>query len=113
MSVSKKVRAAVLERDGHVCANCGKSLRYTLEEWYRDGELGYVVHGCPPTMDHIVPRCRGGSNKADNLTPACMSCNSQKRNKTGDEYRQWLNDRACRPCNRSKKYRTVEERRSA
>ena len=38
-------------------------------------------------LDHIIPESRGGSNKHDNLVPACRSCNSSKSTKTLDEYR--------------------------
>lgn len=33
------------------------------------------------TMDHIVPLTRGGSHSIDNIVPACVPCNSSKRNK--------------------------------
>lgn len=39
------------------------------------------------THDHFIPRTRGGGNEADNLVPACFSCNSRKHNRTVEEYR--------------------------
>lgn len=42
------------------------------------------------TVDHIIPRCRGGKDAWDNFVPACYQCNAQKRQKTADEYRAWL-----------------------
>ena len=30
------------------------------------------------TIDHVVPLARGGKHEADNLAPACGSCNSSK-----------------------------------
>lgn len=30
------------------------------------------------TVDHIIPRARGGSNRFDNLQLACEPCNNQK-----------------------------------
>ena len=32
-------------------------------------------------MDHVVPVSKGGSTSADNIIPACQSCNSSKNNK--------------------------------
>jgi len=33
------------------------------------------------SVDHIVPRSKGGNNALKNLVPCCRSCNSRKRNK--------------------------------
>jgi len=41
-------------------------------------------------IDHIIPRTLGGSHDLANLLPACRSCNGQKRDKTLDQYRTWL-----------------------
>lgn len=40
----------------------------------------------PKTMDHLVPRSRGGRG-ASNKVPACQPCNSRKANMTLEEYR--------------------------
>lgn len=32
----------------------------------------------PLSLDHLIPRLRGGADAADNLVPACRSCNSAK-----------------------------------
>lgn len=39
------------------------------------------------TMDHVVPVSKGGTNDAENLVPACSSCNSSKGVKAVDEWR--------------------------
>lgn len=41
------------------------------------------------TVEHRLPVSLGGDNTFRNLAPACLSCNSGKRNKTEDEYRDW------------------------
>jgi 5-methylcytosine-specific restriction endonuclease McrA len=43
------------------------------------------------TIDHLTPISRGGSNEISNLVPACMTCNTSKRNKTYGEYLEWRN----------------------
>ena len=55
---------AVIERDGFVCTYCGKNL----------AKGRYAV-------DHIVPLGRGGTNDLNNLTMACIGCNSSKRDR--------------------------------
>jgi len=34
------------------------------------------------SVDHIVPPGRGGTDEWDNLTAACLSCNSSKNNRS-------------------------------
>lgn len=34
------------------------------------------------TVEHKIPLSKGGSNRNDNLTIACIKCNSQRKNKT-------------------------------
>ena len=51
----------------------------------------------PLTVDHKVPRSKGGSDHPSNLTVLCRHCNSRKRNKDplpvpgGPQYRHPLN----------------------
>ena len=39
----------------------------------------------PMTIDHIIPRVRGGSDSWENLVAACMACNVKKGNRTPKE----------------------------
>jgi 5-methylcytosine-specific restriction endonuclease McrA len=42
------------------------------------------------TLDHILPRSRGGDNSPFNVVTACMSCNQRKGNRTPSEARMPL-----------------------
>lgn len=57
----------VLEKWGRRCAYCGAE----------DVQL---------EKEHIVPRTRGGTNRASNLCPACEPCNKRKGNRTAEEF---------------------------
>jgi 5-methylcytosine-specific restriction endonuclease McrA len=37
-------------------------------------------------IDHVVPRSRGGSNRFENLVPACADCNHDKGARTPEEW---------------------------
>lgn len=42
------------------------------------------------TIDHKIPVSKGGTNDKENLVLCCVHCNSQKGNKTEEEYKKWL-----------------------
>ena len=46
------------------------------------------------SIDHVVPRSRGGLDVWDNLAAACRPCNTRKRDRTPDEAGMCL----IRPC---------------
>ena len=57
-------RTAILERDGNACVWCGRT------PWPRD-----------LTLEHLLPRSRGGHGALANLTPACRPCNRARRSR--------------------------------
>lgn len=64
---SKKVpvsRRGVLRRDGFSCGYCGKSAN---------------------TIDHVLPKSRGGADSWENLVACCLKCNNKKSDKTPAE----------------------------
>lgn len=69
----RKVRVAlnrrnIYHRDGNVCQYCGRK--------FPTSEL---------SLDHIVPRSRGGVDSWENLVCACTNCNSRKADKTAKQ----------------------------
>lgn len=54
-------RRGVLRRDNHRCAYCGRPAG---------------------TVDHVVPRSRGGDNSWENLVACCRDCNNRKGDRT-------------------------------
>jgi 5-methylcytosine-specific restriction endonuclease McrA len=57
----KITRRAVFARDGYSCQYCGSSARLT--------------------MDHVVPRSRGGKSSWENVVTSCAPCNHRKGNR--------------------------------
>lgn len=57
-------RRAVFARDDHRCQYCG---------------------AMADSIDHIVPRSRGGLHVWENVAAACRRCNLDKRDRTPDE----------------------------
>jgi 5-methylcytosine-specific restriction endonuclease McrA len=56
-------RRNLFQRDGHRCQYCGS----------RQERL---------SVDHVLPRSRGGMDTWENVTTACLSCNVRKGNRT-------------------------------
>ena len=50
----------------------------------RDGMCAYCG-GAPETIDHIVPRSRGGTLSWENAVAACIRCNHRKADRTPSE----------------------------
>ena len=58
-------RKNVMRRDGQQCQYCGCRDRLTI--------------------DHVVPKSRGGRDVWENLVAACVPCNNRKGSRTPDE----------------------------
>jgi len=70
-------RKNILRRDGFRCQYCGQ----------RDNL----------TVDHVLPKSRGGRHVWQNLVAACITCNNKKGNRTPDEARMSLKREPFRP----------------
>ena len=62
----KLTRIEVFIRDGYVCQYCGKQFR----------DL---------TLDHVIPRSRGGRHIWGNVVSCCIKCNRRKAGHTPEE----------------------------
>lgn len=61
----RPTRNAILRRDKFVCQYCGAKNSLTV--------------------DHVIPKSKGGSNTWENLVAACITCNNRKGSKTLEE----------------------------
>ncbi len=61
-------RKNIMLRDHFTCQYCGQTLPAS--------EL---------TMDHVVPRSRGGTSSWENLVACCIACNNRKGNRMPEE----------------------------
>lgn len=106
-------RRECAERDGAwLCTYCGlplvnevtgEGMHWEVRGPCPGGHRGIVPcdQGCPTeswrivrgytfaTLDHVLPRSRGGSDNLVNLVLSCVSCNSSKGKRTPGE---WLYD---------------------
>ena len=63
-------RPRIYKRDNYECVYCGSKKDLTL--------------------DHVLPKSRGGGNDWTNLVTSCFKCNLKKGNKTPDEARMFM-----------------------
>ena len=61
-------RELLIHRDRHLCGFCGG--RFSARHL---------------TIDHIVPRSKGGSDRWTNIVAACPTCNTRKRDRTPEQ----------------------------
>jgi 5-methylcytosine-specific restriction endonuclease McrA len=85
----KLTRREVFIRDHYTCQYCGR-------------------YGHDLTIDHIVPRSKGGAHTWDNLVSACKACNHRKGGKSLREARMVLRTIPAEP--RASQYYTIERR---
>ena len=71
-------RKNILKRDNHICQYCG-------------------AHSTRLTIDHIIPRQKGGTDTWENLVTACVQCNTQKGHKLVSEAKMELKSSPRKP----------------
>lgn len=70
-------RKRIYDRDHHRCAYCDSTKHLT--------------------MDHIMPKSRGGDNSWTNLITCCYTCNLKKADRTPEEANMKLNTKPYEP----------------
>lgn len=71
-------RKNILRRDTHKCMYC---LRSDL----------------PLTIDHVIPKSKGGDDSWENLVAACTRCNNKKGDRTPEEANMKLHRKPTKP----------------
>lgn len=73
-------RLSIYERDDWTCKICGEPVD-------RDADVG---DNMAPSLDHIIPRSRGGGHESENLRTAHRVCNSRRgANVEGVSHDEW------------------------
>jgi 5-methylcytosine-specific restriction endonuclease McrA len=76
--VLRVCRRGIFARDNHTCQYCGR-------------------RNVPLTLDHVIPRERGGGTDWKNLVCCCTKCNNKKGNRTPKEVGMRLRRTPARP----------------
>lgn len=82
MSASKREqrqrrRNRILAKTGGKCYLCGIRLIVRATKYGIGEPIPYAAF----TIDHIIPRSKGGSNLIQNVMPCCYKCNTEKNDK--------------------------------
>jgi len=67
-----------------------KRLRIYMRDKFRCQYCGDKKNAAELTLDHILPRSRGGDNSPVNVVTACLPCNNRKADRTPAEARMPL-----------------------
>lgn len=80
----KHKRLRVFANKGLQCAYCPKRGMYLIKCVDRGGAVHvdlYTDQFELMTIDHVLPKSKGGTNDLENLVPCCNRCNTKKGNK--------------------------------
>ncbi|MDA1018185.1 MAG: HNH endonuclease [Planctomycetota bacterium] len=63
MAVSKQIKQKIADRAGHRCEYCQSPQKYSIDSL---------------SVEHIIPKSKGGPDTDSNLALACQRCNNHK-----------------------------------
>lgn len=66
----KEIRMLLYTQCGGVCPECGCK----MQNKHRRNQDTYM------TLDHIIPKSKGGKRNLENLRPLCRKCNNKRGN---------------------------------
>jgi len=78
MPVLRPTRKGIFTRDGYRCVYCG-------------------TNHLPLTIDHVIPKVRGGKDEWDNLVCCCTKCNNVKGDRLLEDAGMLLRSKPHRP----------------
>ena len=87
-------RERIYQRDSCRCVYCGAQ----------------AGDGVRLTLDHVIPRCLGGENSAENLVTACLHCNSSRQDMPVLEFARGLADQGVDPAGVCRRVRNAVRR---
>jgi 5-methylcytosine-specific restriction endonuclease McrA len=73
-------RRYVYMKHNYICTSCGVKCIHPNKDTYNQSNAA--------TLDHIIPKSKGGSHTYDNVTLLCRSCNSIKRDTMLTDYKR-------------------------
>lgn len=73
-------RTIVYRKHNYICTSCNVKCLHPTKDNYNQSNAA--------TLDHIIPKSKGGSHTYDNVTLLCRSCNTMKSYKILTDYKR-------------------------
>lgn len=73
-------RTIVYRKHNYICTSCGVKCLHPNKDNYNQSNAA--------TLDHIIPKSKGGSHTYDNVTLLCRSCNTIKSDKIVTQFKR-------------------------
>ena len=93
---------SVIQLTDYVMKNWDKHIRFSRRNvFHRDAYTCQYCNQRPAphrlTLEHVLPRCRGGQTNWINIVTACFACNQKKEGKTPEEAGMRLRKKPAKP----------------